>query len=500
MAEIIRILQIGESDLSTKYTIPDGVAWYFTLPGNASACLEDAEGAFEAALLTATPKGDDIDILTYALMAHTVFHTEGISHPVLKQKCAAPLDAADIQDWISAIPLRFWQGQFGEKLYVRKASLSDTFNGEVRFIGNTTLTLSGSFGDDWTFLLTFRDNIPVEPARPLEIWSEYKVLSGNVKLGVNIKLYAAGYTDYLAGQIIEEADLKSPLVINAPMRCVMAVSYEAMGEGSLLIGPLHVRHSRMGAGTLLPGGQRFYDSGRHEFFTYFDPMDMKPPLNVYFSGYRASESFEGYRVMRSVGAPFLLISDPRVEGGSCYLGSDEYEKMILDEINKALDFLGFTPSQLVLGGVSMGSVGALLYGATLSPRAIIAGKPLVSLGQIAAAAMTGRPDEFGTALDILQSISGSCDRDAANELDKKIRERLQNGSFSDTTVAVAYMREDDYDASAYEELTSILGEQDARIYGKGITGRHNDDNNAVMSWFVSQYISILSEYFDRPAP
>lgn len=43
---------------------------------------------------------------------------------------------------------------------------------------------------------------------------------------------------------------------------------------------------------------------------------MKPPLNVYFSGYRTAEGFEGYYMMKRMNAPFLLIGDPRVEGGS----------------------------------------------------------------------------------------------------------------------------------------------------------------------------------------
>ena len=42
------------------------------------------------------------------------------------------------------------------------------------------------------------------------------------------------------------------------------------------------------------GGQRFTDEKRDEFIHYFNPGDMKPPLNVYFSGYRPAEGFEGY--------------------------------------------------------------------------------------------------------------------------------------------------------------------------------------------------------------
>lgn len=41
---------------------------------------------------------------------------------------------------------------------------------------------------------------------------------------------------------------------------------------------------------------------------------MKPPLAVYFSGYRTQEGFEGYYMMRGFGCPFILVTDPRSEG------------------------------------------------------------------------------------------------------------------------------------------------------------------------------------------
>ncbi len=34
---------------------------------------------------------------------------------------------------------------------------------------------------------------------------------------------------------------------------------------------------------------------------------MKPPLNVYFSGYRTAEGFEGYYMMKRMNAPFFMI-------------------------------------------------------------------------------------------------------------------------------------------------------------------------------------------------
>ncbi len=87
------------------------------------------------------------------------------------------------------------------------------------------------------------------------------------------------------------------------------VSINACGKGGLQIIGLHDRYSRRGHGCFLPGGERVVTSDREEIFYYFDPGDRKPPLNVYFSGYKTREGFEGYNMMRRMGCPFLLISE-----------------------------------------------------------------------------------------------------------------------------------------------------------------------------------------------
>ena len=88
---------------------------------------------------------------------------------------------------------------------------------------------------------------------------------------------------------------------------------------------------------------------------------MKPPLAVYFSGYRTQEGFEGYYMMRGFGCPFILVTDPRSEGGAFYLGDSEFEQMITDYVTDKLNELGLTKDELVLSGASMGTFGSLYY-------------------------------------------------------------------------------------------------------------------------------------------
>ena len=57
---------------------------------------------------------------------------------------------------------------------------------------------------------------------------------------------------------------------------------------------MHKRWSRLDFGDFILGGHRYTDAERNEFIYYFNPGDLKPPLNVYFSGYRPAEGFEAF--------------------------------------------------------------------------------------------------------------------------------------------------------------------------------------------------------------
>ena len=102
-------------------------------------------------------------------------------------------------------------------------------------------------------------------------------------------------------------------------------------------------------------------------------------------------------MMRSLGCPFLLFSDPRVDGGMFYLGSQELESSIHKIIQEHLDFLGFTERDLILSGMSMGTYGAVYYGSEFRPRAIVLSKPLGNLGTIAQRGRLRLPKVFPTA-------------------------------------------------------------------------------------------------------
>lgn len=277
------------------------------------------------------------------------------------------------------------------------------------------------------------------------------------------------------------------------------ITLYAKGKGKLTIGLLHTRWSRGPFGNYFLGGKRTVDPKREEIYSFFSPGNLKPPLCVYFSGYRSLEGFEGYFMMRSLKHPFLLITDPRLEGGAFYIGTKEYEQQVKAAIEAALKRLNFTNEQLILSGMSMGTFGALYYGAQLSPHAIILNKPLIHLGQMAAKIQTARPYVFGTSLDLLLKLTARNDVAGADSLDQRIWAAFSKGDFEKTTFAIAYMENDDYDLTAFNVIMELLASRksQAKLISQGFLGRHNDDFIENTKWFMNQYKRILAEDFTR---
>lgn len=262
-------------------------------------------------------------------------------------------------------------------------------------------------------------------------------------------------------------------------------------------GAFHWRYSRTGLGRFVLGGKRFVDSKRQEIFYYFNPGDMKPPLNVYFSGFRGAEGFEGYFIMKSKRAPFLLIADPRLEGGCFYLGTEEYENNVKQAIQESLDYLGFSGEQLILSGISMGAFGALYYAAHFNPHAVIIGKPFTNLGDTVAGLKLVRPDEFETSGDMIRNVVGEANEEAREEFNQRFWNVFNQTKFLRTQFAIVYMEQDDYDRHAIGRIIDYLAEEDIHVRAKGYEGRHSDNNRAINRWFNSQYQKILTEDFGR---
>ena len=276
-------------------------------------------------------------------------------------------------------------------------------------------------------------------------------------------------------------------------------SFEYLGHGELKLN-LDTNNEWINLGVYKTG--IYIDPGKRINFwltmknnNFQNPGDLKPPLNVYFSGAREREGFEGYFLMKRLNAPMLLFTDMRLAVGGFYDDAEGYfGKKIIEVIKQTLKKLGFDSSQLVMTGISMGTYPAIKYGAKLKPYAINVAKPLLNLGYIARRAALDRPGGFDTIFDVDGAINRSLSFEKLKELDQKTMNELGQSDLSQTRLFVAYMKNDDYDDHAVAELKKSPAVRNAIQFSiKGFDGRHNDDP-AVNYWFIYRLYEIMGNF------
>lgn len=523
----MKILQIGsESWADQVEKLPENMTWLCCQASEISDFLEQLKAEalaklpasedkdkpakvrlrFDGVLLTEQVAEAELTPLMASIEAYGLFHVSGLSFEkkedqgIFRRKQLRELPfASSIEESITFLNLTLFESQYGAKLKVPDIDVNPNFTGRVSYDGHVAVNFEGDFGQDFQPLFAFRYNLSTVPVA-LELWLEYIKQAGDCQIQLEIiPMRAGSLYDLLPSLILSEEELKEPYVLESYQTEIgfYAVTVQARGSGKLSFGPLHWRYSRQGLGRFVLGGERLTDEKRQELIYYFNPGDMKPPMTVYFSGYRSAEGFEGFGIMKSLKSPFMLIGDPRLEGGAFYLGSDELEGKIEEVIQESLDYLGFSSDQLILSGLSMGTYGALYYASRFNPYGVVVGKPFTNLGDTAAGLKLKRPDEFETSADVLLNASGGLSQEHIERLNQKFWTRFDESQFLKTNFAIAYMENDDYDNQATKLLIENLSKKGAHIYAKGYEGRHNDNSQAINKWFMRQYVNLLEEGFGR---
>ena len=519
----INILQIGRKNWLPELTLESNVVWEFIEPENIkNFYFEEIEKLektnrklkeekkflkplrqFNCVIVEDPETCLDIVEMDKMIDVYKLVYAEDRNIPENLQqfyfkKQAKAMNFENKEQLVKYIARAFFNGQMGTKLDLSHFSFSQNKNLAINYEGNSYVHVEGDFGEDFVQLGAWKYNIGNDGNYAFELWPEYVKLDNNVELKYVLEYIESGSLyNIIETEEYFEKDLTKPILIDKQYKSYMCISVYAKGIGAVKISSVHYRHSHLDEGSMLIGGRRFADKNRQEFIYYFNPGDLKPPLNVYFSGYRTAEGFEGYWILNTLGAPFILIGDPRLEGGAFYMGSDEFEQKIYDVIDEHLELLGFDHSQLVLSGLSMGTFGALYHGSKFSPHAIIAGKPLVNIGDVAHNTKLLRPQEFGASIDLMRMITGGIAPENVEKLNVKFWNSFNNCDLSNTTLAISYMIHDDYDSKAYFDILKNLKNSRAKVISKGIIGRHNDNSPAINEWFMNQYTNIMRRDFDR---
>ncbi|GGE33738.1 accessory Sec system protein Asp2 [Streptococcus himalayensis] len=522
------MLQIGHHNWQDEAEIPENIDWIYLQPQEILSFLEAENKKLEARyqkekakfpkkegvkrgkiqidgiILPASSYSQDLLLLESIIEPYRVFFPEDLetTDPVLQTFLARIFaQAADFSDKASLLQTFskiFFKGQFGQKIAISDFAINpDAQNYFHHYEGNAYLVLDGEYGEDYKAIGSYVYGVPYYKEAQIELWQEFiKDPTCEVKIRVS-HIPEGALASIIAEWEFKGEELELPNVIDLDKNGTLFVTIFVKGQGRLQLGSLHYRRGRGGFGQFSLGGQRFFDSQRQEFSYFFHPGDFKPPLCVYFSGWRTAEGFEGYGMMRKLGAPMLLICDSRITGGSFYLGTKEFENKISDVIQMYLEYLGFNNKQLIMSGMSMGTFGAVYHGANLDPHAFILAKPVFSLGRVAELEKTLRPGGFPASLDILLHLEGGMEDAAARRLDKRFWDVCVNGRYQGTKFFIAYMKDDDYDKTAFRELVEGLSNREVQIVGRGWTGRHMDGSSFTVPWFLNQYQKVLETDFGR---
>jgi|GEM_PF-59204 len=388
---------------------------------------------------------------------------------------------------------------YGTAIHTEQLDIHDSFEGFIQKHGNVSTEFYGDFGEEFTQMISFKD------ARYFRGMVEFypEISHGGESLEVFFRLY---FTNLQTGEYVGSTDVTmerlragAVFIDLGEHNQYISISLFAKGVGQLFLGNIHLRFVPKDGSISQVGGRKIIDEKElnDEVFYYFNAGNMKPPLAVYFSGYRPAEGFEGRYMMGDLGCPFILFHDPRLEGGSFYLGSSKFEEKILRVIKDKLNLLGFNNQELVMSGMSMGTFGALYYGSMLEPGYIIVSKPLIHLGRVMLNERINRYGGFPTSYDVQLHHMKDLSRGLAMNFDDLFWNQFKKADFSKTNFVFAYMRQDDYDINAFAECFQYLREHypNTKIIYKGFEGRHTDPSTAV-EWFIKQYQSVLNERFD----
>ncbi|MDK7303543.1 MULTISPECIES: accessory Sec system protein Asp2 [Aerococcus] len=508
-----RVLQIGYSDWSQGIAFKNEVDWTFVLNTEFDefyqrALEEDTlpERPYSLVLLTAPMDALFVDKLLPLMEAYSVlidrqfesYYTSPDFKLLFSMKKAQFIEVKNIAETVIELAKVFFDANYGERRGIKDIVIQPNFFGNFRYEGNNYIVFNLNHLKEMTPLFYWRRYTISTIDRYLDIWLEY-LKDESVDLQLTITYIREGSRNQIVQRLTYGPEqVKKRILLDPPENTYASFSLAVKGNGQLKIGPLHFRHSRKKWGDYLPGGQIISDNNREEFAFYYNPGNLKPPLNVYFSGYRTAEGFEGFPMMKNMDHPFILINDLRSEGGAFYRASAEYEANIVGKIIEVLEELNFTKDQLILSGMSMGTYGALYYSTILDPFAVILSRPIVYLGNVTKNQRLRRPNNlFQTAMDLTLRFGNQEDlEEDLNHLDRMLIPKLRHSQYTQSIFAMVYMSHEDYDDKAYHSLLENLSSKPIKIISKSVMGRHNDNGPRVVSWFRNQYKRILWEKFD----
>lgn len=503
----MRVLQLGTNNWEEQYKIDKDLEWQFNNFNATDNSSDKTSQNYDVVIVTEKVNLTSKDwekLKTVVLPYHVLYKAELLEQLDKAEKdflksLSAKKIVEDPQTLINKLKGRFFSGQSGMRIFPTELMLNSQFISEFEYPDAAHLKLKLNTENDWVNIGTYKPGIFIDPNKLINFWLSVKKNNFDVRMRVFVRDFSAD-GDVKNQRIIDlksygKDDYFSQIEMSKKYRSV-AISLEVKGSGEIVIGPLHSRWGRDGFGTFMNGGKRIINPINRDDIAYlFNKGDLKPPLNVYFSGAREKEGFEAFYLFRRLKKPSLLFTDMRLSVGSFYVDKDKFmEHEIIKTIRQKMKELCFDNSQVIVNGISMGTYPAIKYGAKLRPYAINVAKPIINLGYVASRAALERPDDFDTIFDIDSTLISDLTKSNLKKLDQQFWKEFNQFDLSKTRLFLGYMEDDDYDDQAINRLKESNAVKNSLQFTiKGFPGRHNDDPR-VVSWFMSRLSELLKEF------
>lgn len=321
-------LLIADQDWTPNKDDSDDERWYYAAPGAVAALIARLQPhtkreqqsptrfrEFSGAIFATWPTDEDLQALRTRLDPYRILATPAAlaqaTSPVAKeylrshQPFTSPTD--DQPAMLNWVHTRLYSGQQGYKLQISDLQFSRWYQGPIDYQGFDHVTVTGDFGSAFRPLAIYRWGALVDPNRTIKMWPEF-AKDPSVELRYVVSEVVQTQPDTVTRRrVFTGAALEHELaLVGAPTYSLLNVTVEVRGTGKLQLGPVHCRWSRFELGEFFPGGERLVDpTDRGDLLFYFNPGDLRPPLNIYFSGFRPAEGFEAFYMMRSMRAPLF---------------------------------------------------------------------------------------------------------------------------------------------------------------------------------------------------
>lgn len=240
------------------------------------------------------------------------------SQNILELKNAQFIEVGDIKALAKDLNQTFYSGQWGFKFTFDNIQFEPYFKGRIEQLGHNYIRFIDQNIQAYQKVANWGGPLGVAGNTLWEIRTEFKRQNPTTDVRLDVSMINPYTNEIYYSQSFENDQLNEvlPLKVSEQGAYILVELFIKGNKVELDVGQISLRKARDGRGTLLVGEKEMVDdqSMNEQLYYYFDPGDFKPPLVVYFSGFRLALGVEGANMMRALEAPALIFGEQRILG------------------------------------------------------------------------------------------------------------------------------------------------------------------------------------------